>query len=126
MTAIDELRRMLDERGVKWSSSGMSTTRWRVGDTLVRFDEWGGKPRLLMVGVTHSQAVEATMGPVTCHDADNREGYFRCSECGYAFSSWGSFGLDCGDDPDFAFCPGCGRRVVDASDFVLADTLPPF
>lgn len=62
MTATDELRRLLDERGVEWSTSGNSTTRWHAGDTLFRWDVWGGRPRLLMSGITPAQAVEATLG----------------------------------------------------------------
>lgn len=55
---------------------------------------------------------EIAQGRGECHNAETREGYFACSGCGYTFSSWGGFGCDCGDEPDFRYCPHCGRRVA--------------
>ena len=52
----------------------------------------------------------------TCHDkAAEREGYFECDSCGYDYSAWGGYGCDCGEDPDFSYCPNCGAKVTEAS-----------
>lgn len=65
-------------------------------------------------------AVEAaTLGRGECHDLAETPVYldkteFKCSECGYEYSAVGGFGCDHGDEPDFSFCPNCGRMVVDS------------
>ena len=63
------------------------------------------------------QAVEATLGRGTCHDANNRFNAWTCSECGATllliFDDYGepSFSVDgTADVPHY--CPNCGRRVV--------------
>lgn len=101
LTATDELRRMLDERGAEWSTSGNSTTRWHAGDTLFRWDVWGGRPRLLMSGITPEQAIEATLGRGTCKVVSKPSDMWEC-ECGKAW--WH------GGEPNF--CPNCGREVT--------------
>ena len=63
MRATDELRRMLDERGVEWQDEGYPTTNtvW-VADGIV----WRGLFRdgciELVAQLTPEQAVEATLG----------------------------------------------------------------
>jgi len=59
----------------------------------------------------------ATMGAGTCRDLADTPQYgdktrFECSECGYEYNAVGGFGCDYGDEPDFRFCPNCGRKVV--------------
>lgn len=125
MTATNELRALLDERGVEWRQStntiGCVWTYWEStllggevcamdnGDgTLVMFDEYC---------LTPEQAIEATLGRGECHDLAVTPDYrdkteFKCSICGYEYSAVGGFGCDQGDEPDFCFCPNCGRRVV--------------
>ena len=114
MTATDELRRMLDEWGVEWREGNASDTiEWHTHDGgHCSAMYWNPSMSVCISGCTPAQAVEATLGRGECHDTENREGRFTCSECGYEFSSWGGFGCDCGDDPDFTFCPNCGRRVM--------------
>ena len=71
MTATDELRRLLDERGVEWrddsSIYGTRRTVWTAdGVTYVAAEVSG---RLKVSGyLTTAQAVEATLGRGTCHD----------------------------------------------------------
>lgn len=59
----------------------------------------------------------ATLGRGECRDVADTPKYgdktrFECSECGYEYSAVGGFGCDYGDEPDFRFCPNCGRRCV--------------
>lgn len=114
MTATDELRRLLDERGVKWDvlqdSEGGEMTRWRDsnGRYVTAYDDgvvtffadfyWGPTPR---------QAIDATLGRRTT----TRTGKFRtkygrsvpcCERCGYGIG-----------DERWHYCPSCGAEVVD-------------
>jgi len=132
MSKTEKLRRMLDERGVEYETDDTQVdgngTMYRVtyvkegyGRTWVYEEppECG-----LLVSYAHDlgakDAIAATLGAGTCHDLAETPAYrdkteFKCSECGYEYSAVGGFGCDCGDEPDFNFCPNCGRRVeVDA------------
>lgn len=103
MSATDELRRMLDERGVEWT----------YGDGTVSFSDgkhwchaWAYNDDTMCVSMgyfTPEQAVAATLGAGTCKLTMNgTNGCFGCSEC-----------LE--NIPPLAnFCPNCGRKVVDA------------
>lgn len=73
MSATDELRRMLDERGAEWyarDSAFRSITYWRTNDGVtVRFAEKmdvpyppSNTPQTITAGLTPEQAVEATLG----------------------------------------------------------------
>jgi DNA-directed RNA polymerase subunit RPC12/RpoP len=128
MTATDELRRLLDERGVEWHCVDMRTgeersniTEWNVPNAgWVEATELGGhltyswhmgeKP-------TPAQAVEATLGRGTCR-IEKRHMDWRCTGCGEIVGT---------DDPTselfidgnaielWYYCPNCGRRIeVDA------------
>lgn len=120
MTATDELRALLDERGVEWedmSALGFLATLWHGEDAactaLEGADDIPHGKVSVQACLTPEQAVEATLGRGTCHavfevDAmseDERIGEFVCSECGETF----------GDVRDQRpnYCPGCGRRVVE-------------
>ena len=117
MTATDELRRMLDERGVEWdelqSHEGGKMTRWRdsTGRFVTAYDEgmvtffddfyWQPTPQ---------QAIEATLGRGECHNAmpllPSGMPYpdsWMCSECGGRMDG---IILETG-----SYCPNCGRRV---------------
>ena len=123
MVATDEVRRMLDERGVEWrdsSDENVLHTTWN--DMNCWFNEfpdgwtaWG----MAMRG-TPEQAVAATLGRGTCNDVCASISEFTCSACGFNcdLTSWIS--LFDGDDwrhrhhhygtPNY--CPNCGRKVV--------------
>ena len=118
MTATDELRRLLDERGVPWKDYGYENHTW--------WGEWHAENRSSVNGlfmkvegvVTPEQAIDATLGRGTCRDLAETPDYryktqFECSECGYEYSSVGGFGCDYGDEPDFRYCPNCGKAVVE-------------
>ena len=104
MTATDELRRMLDERGVEWEMG-------RTAETIVRkpFDasfaeRLDGRMRICFRSyLTPEQAIEATLGRGTCRNTQS-DFDFMCSECGKC--------VDNGRVLGFNFCPNCGRRVV--------------
>ena len=108
MTATDELRRLLDERGVE-HVDGEYVTYTNDADFIPAA---GGTFDVTLYERTPEQAIEATLGRGTCHavfevDAmseDERVGEFVCSECGETFGD--------GRDQLPHYCPNCGRRCV--------------
>lgn len=130
MTATDELRRLLDERGVEWTSgctevsrnictdfcpdTGISMSVWESGDGKLGID---AHTNYLF---TPEQAVEVTLGRKTC-EADETDlipfvradsGDFdvdyihvmECSACGGTYEHVSG---------SYEFCPRCGRKVID-------------
>ena len=125
MTPTEELRQMLDERGVEYlrhedgeplrelKEAGEPATSWHMGGASVcavpidggeLFDLW-------IDHCTPEQAVEATLGKGTCRDVHEPPRnttfwptpHFKCSECGATHVS-----------TSYVFyCPNCGRRVVE-------------
>ena len=130
-SATEELRRLLDERGVEWIGTSFSTpakghpTNTSLGEehheaTFIEYDD-GNVLRLF--DLTPEQAVEATLGRGTCHDTQEDEERFCCSECGSRshiateYRKFDEYGNKSEhflfvDNP--RFCPSCGRKVVDA------------
>ena len=122
MTATDELRRLLDERGVEWWQSantlGCVFTRWHsplFGDEVVAMEN--GKEGLVLFDhfMTPEQAIDATLGRGTCHAviSDNLaesegtgDAWADCSECGHLL-----FVLTDPNSQPPNYCPNCGRRV---------------
>ena len=117
MTATDELRRLLDERGVEWMPSVWSArdeTFYKVGNTgFLATEMSGGRMKVCIEGyVAPEQAVEATLGRGECHrqphidltvgDDFLKQSGWDCSECGYRL------------DFPVNYCPNCGRKVVGA------------
>jgi hypothetical protein len=118
MTATDELRRMLDERGVEWDGESYDgVTFWNDETNLaVASDDRDGK-LWMSLRVTPEQAIEATLGRGTCHDSNNRFNAWQCSECGATLLLM----VDDYGEPSYCvedaaamprYCPNCGRRVV--------------
>lgn len=115
MTATEELRRLLDERGVEWIHGRLSSesTAWLDGNVAVVADEYGDGLLLVERKMTPEQAVEATLGRGTCKNV----GYyidstrFECSACGY--NGWTRYAAY-GEDRVPRYCPNCGRKVVEA------------
>ena len=101
MSATDELRTLLDERGMEYETDdhmGYSETRW-CGAYAFQLAPGAA----LVMAVTPEQAVEATLGRGVCHDTGVYVSAFECSECGEVYEMY--------RDPDY--CPGCGRKVVE-------------
>ena len=122
MTATDELRRMLDERGVEWRG-GLPTETMVEADGLdllyVALPD--GRVRAFIRNyLTPEQAIEATLGRGTCHPvaSDNLtesegtgDAWADCSECGHLLCVL--------TDPSSQmpnYCPNCGARVVSDDD----------
>ena len=113
MRATDKLRRMLDERGVEWRPSGdyyckNVITHWNTGSIHWTAFELECEENLCLnctstTDLTPAQAIEATLGPETCHDIGDR-GDFRCSSC---LVEWQD-----ANNHNFRFCPSCGAKVV--------------
>ena len=126
LTETERLRRLLDERGVKWEALSdekigeyaITSTRWR--------DRWGNLLTMLIddeSGMTWDffwlptpeQAVEATLGRSECklHEC---EGSFAavnrpvwCCDCGAFVTQY----TDATTYHKPRYCPNCGRKVVD-------------
>lgn len=122
MTATEELRRMLDERGVE-HYDGVECTYW--GDTVLarrdgscpiyRFSatEVADGVSVHLLRVSPEQAIEATLGRGECRISvqDNlaeTEGmgdvWLECDACHWQMPLEPSA-------PRFSYCPNCGRKV---------------
>lgn len=108
-SATEELRRLLDERGVEWTDfrDQRCVTAWLEPAGAVRADEYDAGLLLVERVMTPEQAVAATLGPGTCRmqrfeSGTNMTRYgWSCSECGMRAIGFGA--------P--SYCPTCGRRV---------------
>lgn len=109
MTATDELRRLLDERGVKCRYYFHTNKTWWSGrENVGWYAEDRPNANCLYVRIeavlTPAQAIAATLGVGTCHEVEDEDtGLIVCSECGAVH------------DEDYTnyYCWCCGRKVVD-------------
>ena len=118
MTATDELRRLLDERGVEWAASTLTDppiTLWGTqepdGHWPYKYWEYGdGSASFMADPVTPQQAIDATLGRGTCHmdlvGYTEREDTYQCRSCDWTLT------IPRGRLPRFNYCPNCGRRVI--------------
>lgn len=130
MTATDELRAMLDERGVEWETD-RSGFRVMWGKPVDEFHDTmqfkavdnalpNGGLNVHICGFTPEQAIAATLGAGTCEDLGgtdaNGRDVFNCSGCGCVLSLYdidGSNNICTSFIFDYPrFCPECGARVV--------------
>jgi len=134
VSATDELRKMLDERGVEhgdvesapyppYNSTRRMTTFWanKCVWQYIEDEREGGdielEGRYMSMSVTPAQAIAATLGSGTCHNEGDSSD-FCCSECGVrmftesddTYTMIDSLG-NIIEQP--SFCPNCGRKVVD-------------
>ena len=110
----DELRRMLDERGVEYTERDVFGKHvFHFGAPLhgAMFTDAGEWTELVVENATPEQAIEATLGRGTCHNAmpllPSGMPYpdsWMCSECGGRMDG---IILEIGD-----YCPNCGRKIV--------------
>ena len=106
VTATDELRRLLDERGVEHVDAEDGHTQhtwWSDGDHEVAASNSG--ERLAVYNLTPEQAIDATLGRGTCRIGRGTRGLMHvttghCSECGAEVVK------------PARYCANCGRRVV--------------
>lgn len=114
MSAIDELCRMLDERGVEYEG-GERSLRWRdrYGIMMQAFPLANGELGMGVWSCTPEQAVEATLGRGTCHAIDTGYATAFCSVCGAEFMG----SIMTNEPPDYVKpltrCPECGRKIVE-------------
>ena len=132
VTATEELRHILDERGVEWKEVGRPErdpfTEWTTCNGAFRYWSRERDGKLLVetatsikcsASCTPEQAIEATLGPGTCH-ADETDTIgalyndnhhikkitihvMECSECGHTYEHVNG---------GYEYCPRCGRKVV--------------
>ena len=135
MSATERVRELLDERGVGWwnqtDPEPQTVTMARLGEQLIEYHEnvngTMGYHVWNMCDLTPEQAIAATLGTGTCHNAskvmdEHGQARFACSECGAWIDSrmlWNPEYRNC-ESPwvsgcKLNFCPNCGRRIeVDA------------
>lgn len=110
MTTTDELRRLLDGRGVEWVAIGTDTC-WTGADGYpMRAWETTNGTHMRVADLTPEQAVEATLGRGTCHETIIDHHWRGCCSCGYIWEFM--YGIGKCERPHY--CPNCGRKVVDA------------
>lgn len=118
MSATDELRRLLDERGIEWRDGDAAyTTEWR-DDSGAEWSamEWAPTLSVLVSKRTPAQAVELTLGRGKCRfeikdNCNDSEGtccdvWFECSGCHARFDYYADEWL-----MQENYCPACGRKV---------------
>ena len=115
-SATDELRRLLDERGVEWWQSVFDpqhetfySTDNGVGFIVTEFPEIGRMSLACDMRITPKQAIDATLGRGTCHAIEVPMGMHDdttatvCSACRVAIDELS----------EMNYCPNCGKRVVE-------------
>ncbi len=113
MTATDELRRLLDERGVEWDYgiTGATTTRLSVNGIDLTFTPMRDGVVCSTI-LTPEQAIAATLGRGTCHPVEQYLDMHSdltvtvCSNCGVPEDELA----------DMNYCPNCGARVVEVDE----------
>lgn len=102
MTATDELRRLLDERGVEWTYADGTVSFANNGHWC---HAWAYSDNAMCVSMgyfTPEQAIAATLGSGTCEYC--KDGKF--DEQTWMMSNHGWQRIN--------HCPNCGAKVVDA------------
>ena len=134
MSATDELRRLLDERGVEWTAPNSilrdMMTCWTAGGFYYEAFEVPEPDGTFLLTAAHQddltpeQAIAATLGDAdatptrqvdagTCRDIGGCR-WFRCSACGFGIED-----MYVNDEDEYPpadqprYCPNCGRKVVD-------------
>lgn len=111
MTATDELRRMLYERGESWHKwPDEDSTTWQAySDPHTATESMDGT--LIVTGLTPAQAIAATLGAETCQlkraswDDGTCTWGCICSACDAHLEHETGIGYN--------YCPICGAKVVD-------------
>lgn len=127
MTATDELRRLLDERGVKWDKGAFpneARTYWQG----VVARPWDEQRIYVTALLTPEQAIAATLGRGECRNISKiidkyGQARFACSECEAWIDSRMLWNPECsnGESPwvkdcKLNYCPNCGRRIVEVDE----------
>lgn len=119
-SATEELRRLLDERGVEWKAFSDTYTvvsKWK----LVIVEDEGLLDARFFGGLTPAQlmqAMEAALGRGECHIECFDDGIDEALDGSmvYETPTWYlSCGHDAHEDERPNYCPTCGRRVKEDS-----------
>ncbi len=104
MGTIDELRALLEERGVEYRvlPDSHTTHVWFGGIHVCE----QGNGKLACYDLAPAQAIEATLGRGECHDEGFAPYFFGCSNCGASHLRNVAYV----DMPNY--CPRCGAKVV--------------
>lgn len=123
MTATDELRALLDERGVE-HYDGTESTLWGYESTTPLSGRYhyaadeisDGYMQVRLFRITPAQAVEATLGRSECHVESFDDGVDEGMDGEWYSYQPPTWYLSCGHEAQGAerpcFCPVCGRRVT--------------
>ena len=118
MSATDELRRLLDERGVEWWAEDdpedppyYLVTKWFSNANEQTVEEIPAirSRSLKAFCITPEQAIDATLGRGTCHETIIDHYWRGCGSCGYIWEFM--YGIGKCERPHY--CPNCGKRVVE-------------
>lgn len=115
MSATEELRRLLDERGVEWIASGTDTC-WKSSDgyPMRAWDTTNGT-HMRVTDLTPEQAIAATLAAGECEfiiedNMNETEGmgdvWFRCTNCGTTYDYYADDWLLRQN-----YCPNCGYKI---------------
>lgn len=108
----DELRRLLDERGIEWNYGlhGPSfSTEIGAGKNELTFIEVE-RGLLCSTYLRPEQIADIATGHGECRNVAPDYLDFLCSACG--FVHYHNEENDDGDGNDWSYCPRCGRRVL--------------
>lgn len=116
MSATDELRKLLDERGIEWKDGDAAyEIEWSTPDGRhCSAMYWKPTFSMLISGCTPEQAIAATLGNSRAERTCKQEERGWGTEGDHA-RVWLTCGHDCmvptvQDLPNY--CPNCGRKVV--------------
>ena len=101
MSATDEMRRLLDERGVEWTYADGTVS---FADNGRWYHAWAYSDGAMCVSMgylTPEQAIAATLGNGTCEPVE-KDGVMRCPNCDYPL---GIMSVP-------VYCAGCGAKVI--------------
>ena len=114
MTATDELRRLLDDRGIEWEKPyAGNPEQWTFWGGVCCANETAYGQVWLGMSLTPEQAIEATLGRGTCTMVV--DDHHRVDK---VTTSWGCVCSSCGifhqysHGEGWTFCPSCGAKVV--------------
>lgn len=107
MSATEELRRLLDERGIKWDygASGAASTECGAAGSELTFTELSGG-LICSTYLSPARAMEIIVGHGKCRNVGFAPYFFECSACGKTHLRNAAYV----DMPNY--CPSCGRRVI--------------
>ena len=121
MTATDELRRLLDERGVEYEtvteSIGIEHVIWHPNEmSRWDWDEEFGTSWIsgYQSGVSPEQAIDATLGRGTCEVIGFDDGYDEGLDGEWFALAPATWFLSCDHEAHGrrpSYCPVCGRKV---------------